>query len=259
MAWTVRAAADIANVSVRTLHHYDAIGLLSPSGRSEAGYRLYSPEDMLALEQILFFKEMGFSLGRIRELVSDPEFDRVSALELQRTFLHERIASLQDKVAAIELAIDRTEKGTIMDMDEKDIKEVFGDFDPREYEAEVEERWGSTDAYKESARRTKKYTKEDWKRIQAEGETNNARLAALFSEGAPADDPRVLECVHEHWRQINDNFYPCGMDIYEGLADMYIADPRFTATYEKIAPGFAQNLHDAMKAYVAQRRASDSK
>ncbi len=259
MAWTVRAAANIANVSVRTLHHYDSIGLLSPSGRSEAGYRLYSPEDMLSLEQILFFKEMGFSLGRIRELLSDPGFDRVSALELQRTFLHERIASLQDKVAAIELAIDRTEKGTTMDMDEKDIKEVFGDFDPRDYEAEAENRWGATDAFKESARRTKKYTREDWKRIQDEGGLNNARFAELFEEGAPADDPRVQACVHEHWRQINDNFYPCGMDIYEGLADMYIADPRFKATYENIAPGFAQSLHDAMKVYVGERRTSESK
>lgn len=259
MVWTVRAAADLANVSVRTLHHYDAIGLLSPSERSEAGYRLYSPEDMLALEQILFFKEMGFSLARIHEIVSDPDFDRVSALEMQRAYLREKVASLQDKIVAIELAIDSTERGTTMDMDEKDIKEVFGDFDPREYEAEVEERWGASDAYKESVRRTKKYTKEDWKRIQSEGETNNARLAELFGEGALVDDPRVQECVHEHWRQINDNFYVCGMDIYEGLADMYIADPRFTATYEKIAPGFAQNLHGAMKAYVARRRESDPK
>lgn len=254
MAWTVGKAAELAGVSIRTLHHYDSIGLLSPSQRSGSGYRLYSPDDMVALRQILFFKEMGFDLDRIRTLTDDPSFDRTTALELQRTYLNDRIAALQEQVVAIEFAIERMRKGTIMDMDDKDIKEVFGDFDPREYEEEAQQRWGATDAYRESTRRANSYSKEDWKRIQDEGGRNNARFAELFAEGAAADDPRVQECVHEHWRQINDNFYPCSMEIYEGLADMYIADPRFTATYENIAEGFAKNLHAAMKVYVAARK-----
>lgn len=250
--WTVSKAADIAGVSVRTLHYYDEIGLLSPEGRTDAGYRLYSEDDLLRLAQIGFFKEMGFELDRIMELMTAPDFDRVAALEMQRRFLSDKVSALTRQMDAIAHAIAH-EKGTAMEFTDENVKEVFGEFDPREYEAEVEERWGGTDAYKESQRRAKGYTKEDWARIQAEGEANNARLAELFAENRPADDPDVQAAVHEHWRQINDNFYPCSMDIYVGLADMYIADPRFTATYEKIQEGFAQKLHEAMHVYAINR------
>ena len=250
--WTVSKAADIAGVSVRPLHYYDKIGLLSPSGRTEAGYRLYSEDDLLLLAQIGFFKEMGFELDRIADLLAAPDFDRVAALEMQQRFLADRVDALKRQMDAIARAIAH-EKGERMDLSDETVKEVFGEFDPQEYEAEVEERWGGTDAYKESQRRAAKYDKDDWKRIQAEGEANNERLAALFSEGRPADDPEVQEAVHEHWRQINDNFYPCSMDIYVGLADMYVADPRFKATYEKVQPGFAEKLSEAMHVYAVSR------
>lgn len=250
--WTVSKAADIAGVSVRTLHYYDEIGLLSPSERTDAGYRLYSEDDLLRLAQVGFFKEMGFELDRIADLLAAPDFDRVAALEMQQRFLSDRVDALKRQIDAIAQAIAH-EKGTKMDLSDETVKEVFGEFDPREYEAEVEERWGDTDAYKESQRRAATYGKDDWARIQAEGAANNERLAGLFAEGRPADDPDVQAAVHEHWRQINDNFYPCSMDIYVGLADMYVADPRFKATYEKIQPGFAEKLSQAMHVYATER------
>ena len=250
--WTISKAADFAGVSVRTLHYYDEIGLLSPSKRTEAGYRVYTRGDLLHLAQIGFFKKMGFPLERIAELLGAPDFDRVEALSMQQRYLAERIEALNRQMDAIERAIAH-EKGTTMEFTDENVKEVFGEFDPREYEAEVEERWGGTDAYKESQRRAATYNKDDWARIQAEGQANNERLAALFAEDRPADDAEVQAAVHEHWRQINDNFYPCSMDIYVGLADMYVADPRFKATYDAIQPGFAEKLSEAMHVYAVNR------
>ena len=129
---------------------------------------------------------------------------------------------------------------------------VFGDFDPSEYEEEVQQRWGETDAYKESSRRTATYTKADWERFKAESEANGLEIAALMDEGVPADDPRAMDAVDRARLQIDTWFYPCSHEMHVGLAEMYIADPRFTATYEKIHPGMAQYVHDAILANAAR-------
>ena len=140
------------------------------------------------------------------------------------------------------------------DLNDKDIEDLFGDFDPREYEKETKERWGKTDAYAESTRRTSKYNKADWERIKAEADANNAHLAKLFAEGRATDDPELLAAIDARRGHITKNFYDCSLEIYEGLADMYVCDARFTKNLDKIAPGFAQNLHDAMKKYVEIER-----
>ena len=176
----VGEVARLARVSVRTLHHYDEIGLLSPSERSESDYRLYTDEDLERLQSVLFFRELGFALDDIARIVGDPGFDRRSALLAQRELLAERAARLADMVAAIELALETDERG--LTMSKEDMFEVFGDFDPSEYEAEVEERWGDTDAYKESARRTRRYTKDDWARFKAEGVNDALVIGFMLAE-----------------------------------------------------------------------------
>ena len=130
--------------------------------------------------------------------------------------------------------------------------EVFGDFDPAEHEAEVEERWGDSDAYRESKRRTSIYTKDDWQRIKAQGQAAIEQVVAAMNAGKPADSPEAMDGAEAHRRQIDEAFYPVSYEMHVGLAEMYIADPRFTATYEKIAPGLAQYLHDAIKANAAR-------
>jgi len=246
MGLTVGEVASLARVSVRTLHHYDDIGLLSPSERSESGYRHYSDADLATLQQILFFKELGFGLGDITRIMHDPDFDRLEALRMQRRMLADKSAQLALMAEAVDAAIGATEGGVRMDAN--DMFEAFGEFDPREYEREAEERWGDTDAYKESARRTKRYTKEDWVEVRKETEAVNEGLAALLDEGVPADDPRAMDLAELHRATIDKRFYPVSQEMHVGLAEMYIADPRFAANYEKVHAGLAKYLHDAILA-----------
>jgi DNA-binding transcriptional MerR regulator len=243
---TVGDVARLAGVSVRTLHHYDEVGLLEPSDRSDAGYRLYTTEDLERLQQILFYKELGFTLEEIRTLMGDPAFDRREALLTQREMIAEQALRLEALLGLIDRTL--TSLGGGIQMTKEEMFEVFGDFDPAEHEDEVKERWGDTDAYKESARRTATYTKADWARFKAESEEINAAITALMDEGVEADDPRAMDAVDRARLQIDTWFYPCSHQMHVGLAQMYIADPRFTATYEKIHTGMAQYVHDAILA-----------
>ena len=248
MALTVSQTARLANVSVRTLHHYDEIGLLRPSGRSDAGYRLYSDEDLDTLQQILFYRELGFGLGAIADAMNSEGFDRAEALRDQRTLLLQKHAQLSKMIRTIEAALDAEEGGAEMSRDEK--FEVFGDFDPAEHETEAKERWGDTDAYRESARRTAGYRKKDWERFKAESEDINDAIARLMDEGVPANDVQAMDAVERHRLQIDEWFYPCSREMHAELGKMYVADPRFTETYERIRPGMAQYVCDAAAANV---------
>jgi DNA-binding transcriptional MerR regulator len=252
MGLTVGEVAHLASVSVRALHHYDELGLLTPSVRTEAGYRLYSDADLACLQQVLFFKELGFGLGDIARIMHDPQFDRLEALRMQRRMLMDKSSQLILMAEAVDAATDATEGGVRMDA--KDMFEAFGDFDPKEYEKEAEERWGNTDAYKESARRTKRYTKQDWIEVRKETEAVNEALAALLDAGVPADDPRAMDQAEQHRLNIDKRFYPVSYEMHVGLAQMYIADPRFAANYEKIRPGLAQYMHDAILANAARMK-----
>jgi DNA-binding transcriptional MerR regulator len=149
MTWTIGEAAKLAKVSVRTLHHYDEVGLLAPSDRSDAGYRLYSVEDLERLQQIMLFRELGFSLDDIRSIVLDPSFDRTEALHAQRNLLAEKVRRTKVAIDAIDLQLLEMEEGIPMTKEEssKMFGELFDGFDPADYEDEARERWGETDAY----------------------------------------------------------------------------------------------------------------
>jgi DNA-binding transcriptional MerR regulator len=247
---TVGAAARLAGVTVRTLHHYHEIGLLEPSGRSEAGYRRYADADLERLQRIRFYRELGFSLDEIKEVISDGGTDASAHLRRQHAMLRDRIRRLERMVAAVEKALEARTMGINLTPEER--FEVFGDFEPDAYKDEVDERWGDTDAYRESARRTRGYTKADWQRIKAEGQAAVESVVCAMHAGKPADSEEAMDGAELHRLQIDRNFYPCSYQMQVGLAEMYLADPRFTATYEKIAPGLAQYLHDAIKANAAR-------
>jgi DNA-binding transcriptional MerR regulator len=251
MSYTVGAVARLAGVTVRTLHHYDEIGLLTPGGRTDAGYRRYGDADLDRLQRILFYRELGFGLDRIREVMTDGQGTALGHLRRQRGLLRERIGRLERMVGAVEKEMEARSMGIPLSPEER--FEVFGDFNPDDYATEVEERWGDTDPYRESARRTASYTKADWERIKAEGKTAIDHVVAAMEAGRPADSPEATDGAEAHRRQINDAFYDCSYEMHVGLAEMYLADPRFTATYEKIAPGLAQYLHDAIKANAVRR------
>ena len=245
MSFSVGRVAELAGVSVRALHHYDEIGLLRPSERSPAGYRLYHAGDLERLQQILLYRELGFSLEETAAVL-DPDSDSLVHLRRQHRLLTERIERLRRMRTAVEYEMEVRQVGISMTPEER--FEVFGDFCPEDYEAEVEERWGGTDAYVESQRRVASYTKEDWLVVKAEAQGINRRLATLMQSGAPAASEEAMVGAGEHRRHITRWFYECSSEMHVGLGEMYVADPRFKASYEEISPGLAEYLRDAMKA-----------
>ena len=249
MSLTVGAVARLAGVTVRTLHHYDEIGLLSASGRSDAGYRRYADDDLERLQRILFYRELGFGLEQIRDVMTDGDADVAGHLRQQHAMLLGRIGRLKRMASALEKAMEARTMGINLTPEER--LEIFGDFNPDDHTAEVEERWGDTDPYRESKRRVASYTKADWLRMKAEGDAAIEQVVSAMKAGRAADSPEAMAGAEAHRRQIDEAFYPLSYETHVGLAEMYLADPRFTATYEKIAPGLAQYLHDAIKANAA--------
>jgi len=245
-SYTVGQVALLTGVTIRTLHHYDEIGLLRPGGRTQAGYRSYQESNLERLQQILFYRELGFSLDEIAAILDDPEAGAADHLRRQHSLLKERIGRLELMVAAIEREMEANQMGIQLTPEER--FEVFGDFDPDETAQEAEERWGNTDAYKESQRRVARYTKEDWLAIKAEGEDISGRFAEALASGTDPEGEAAMDLAEEHRQYISRWFYDCGYDIHRGLGDMYVADPRFTATYDAIATGLAAYIRDAIHA-----------
>ena len=253
--YTVGDLAELAGVSVRTLHHYDEIGLLSPAGRTPSGYRVYGHDELEDLRHILLYRELDLPLDAIARIMLDPTFDRRAALVAQREQLAARAERMAAIVAAIDAALEALNRG--VPMDDAAMFEVFGDFDARQYDDEVRDRWGDTDAYRESARRTARYTKDDWKQIKADGDAVIRGLAERLAAGADAGEPEVQALVDRHRAQIDRWFYPCSIEMQVNLGDMYVAGPRFSATYDRHQPGVARFLRDAIRSRAGLPPATD--
>lgn len=246
MSYSVGQVSNLAGVTIRTLHHYDEIGLLSPGGRSAAGYRIYEEPDLERLQRILFYRELGFALEEIATIVDDPCTDAVGHLRRQRGLLAGKIERLQKMVAAIDHEMEARQMDIKLTPEEK--LEVFGDFDPEEYAEEAEQRWGETEAYRQSQSRVSNYTKEDWLKIKAEEEEVSANLATLFESGAAPDSDDAMTAAEAHRQHITRWFYDCSYDIHQGLGEMYVSDERFRANYDALAPGLSEFIRDAFRA-----------
>jgi DNA-binding transcriptional MerR regulator len=256
MACTVGEAARLAKVSVRTLHHYDQLGIVSPSARTEAGYRLYESVDLERLHRVMVFRELGFSLDEISQIVTDPDFDQTEALRAQRSLLAEKARRTEMMLTAIDAALAAVEGGS--EMSDQERTEMFGElfdgFDPAEYRDEVQERWGETDAYKQSAARTKRYTKADWAQIKAEGEANTAEFVRLLDAGVAADAPEALAAAAEKHAQLEKWFYDAPLEMFANLSDMWVNDPRFKKNIDKPRQGLAEYERAAVKAWVVSQQ-----
>ncbi|MCT9082274.1 MerR family transcriptional regulator [Streptomyces fulvoviolaceus] len=250
MSYSVGQVAGFAGVTVRTLHHYDDIGLLAPSERSHAGHRRYSDADLDRLQQILFYRELGFPLDEVAALLDDPVADPRAHLRRQHELLTARIEKLQKMAAAVEHAMEARKMG--INLTPEDKFEVFGDKDPEQYAEEAEQRWGGTETYAESQRRAARYTKDDWKRMQAEVNAWSERYDALMAAGAPPTGEAAMDMAEEHRQHITKWFYECTYEIHCGLADMYVADERFKAFYDSLRTGLAEHLRDAIRANAAR-------
>lgn len=246
MSFTVGEVARIARVSVRALHHYDEIGLVKPSGRSAAGYRLYTEADLDRLQQVLFFRELGFKLEDIVAILRDPAFDRRKALIAQRALLEEKVERARSMLQLVEKTLRALDGG--VQMTKEEMFEVFGEFDPTEHEAEAKERWGDTDSFRISKERTAKYTKDDWKRMRAESDAILDDFAKKAEAGVPPEAAEVRAIAERHRLHIDQWFYPCSHAMHAGLGRMYVDDPRFAANFEKKRTGLAEYVRDAIAA-----------
>lgn len=243
--WTVGQVAEAAGVTVRTLHHWESVGLLVPSGRTSSGYRVYSSDDVARLQRALAYRALGFGLDDVRALLDD---DVDVAAELRRQ--SERLRDQAGRLLAMATAIDAHERARRMgiELEPHEVLEVFGDDDPSQHADEVEQRWGDTDAYRQSQQRTRRYRKDDWLRIRTEQDHLLERLAQAFTSGVPPTGAVAAALVEEHRRFIDRNFYDCSPAMQLELGQMYVEDARFTAYYDIAAPGLAVWLRDAISA-----------
>ena len=251
--WKVSELAALARVTVRTLHHYDEIGLLVPSARTEAGYRLYSAGDVERLYRIQIYKELGFPLEAIGRMIDAPVEDRESELRAQRDLLIRKRRSVDAVIRALDRALESIERGTPMSTEE--MTEGFDDLanapdevraHHAQYAAEAEERWG--DSYRESMRRVRGFSKADWATIQEESAANLSRMAGLMLSGADPEGAEPMACAEAMRQHITRWFYPCSYEVHVGLADMYVTDPRFTRHYEERTEGLAEYIAAAIRA-----------
>ena len=247
----VGEVAALAGVTVRTLHHYDRIGLVRPGARTSAGYRTYDAHDLDRLQQVLLYRELGFPLEEVATLLDDPDADPAEHLRRQHRLLRERLERTQAMVAAVEKEMEARQMGISLTPEER--FEVFGDWLPEEYAEEAEQRWGDSEAWSQSQRRTATYSKDDWVRIKAEGSEVEQRMVAAMTEGVPADSERAMDLAEEFRQQISRYYYDCTPEIHAGLGRMYVEDERFTGYYERIAPGLAQYVSTAVQANAARQ------
>lgn len=245
--YTIDKLASIAGVSVRTLRHYDQIGLLFPTTRNNAGHRVYGKNELFKLQQILFYKELEFSLSDIKKI-----FDQ--NLKMEEILLSQRnlLVKEQERFGKLIKTLDKTilfikEQKMTNDktmLSDEELYEGFSKEQIAEYKKEASERW--PDKYKESYDKVRKLSKEQWQTIKEEGDNVTRGLAALMDR--QPNDPEVQALVKRHYDWIG-NFYTPTKEIYKGLGEMYVADSRFTATYDKYAKGLALFLKEAIDFY----------
>ncbi|QFP77673.1 MerR family transcriptional regulator [Deinococcus sp. AJ005] len=251
--WTVGEVALLTRLSVRTLHHYDEIGLLRPGARTEAGYRLYTPADLARLWRVLSYRELGFPLAEIARVLDAPPGDEVASLRTQVALLQEKQRRIQSTLDAALAYLNAAERGEgVPKMTNVELKEIFDGFDPAEHEAEARQRWGDTDAYQQSARRTGSYTKADWEAVRAEMNAIYARYVALMHVGTPPDSAEAKAVAADHRAHISARYYDASPEMMRGLAQMWVADERFTKNIDSVGEGLAAYSSAAVLAWAAE-------
>lgn len=248
MKLQIKEFAELTGVSVRTLHYYDEIGLLKPSFVYEQnGYRFYDENSLERMQEILFYRELDFPLKSIAEILASPNYDKQKALAEQKRLLTIKKNRLERLIAALEQA----EKGEIT-MSAFDNSEY--ETARQQYEDEAKQRWGDTDAYKESQAKTAGYSKDKWNDVLAGMNGVFAEFAACrnggdSTDGDSTDSDSVQQLVKKLQDYITANFYHCTEDILAGLGQMYVCDERFKNNIDSHGEGTAEFVSEAIKIY----------
>ncbi|MBO0654161.1 MerR family transcriptional regulator [Streptomyces triculaminicus] len=225
MSYSVGQVSGFAGVTVRTLHHYDKAGLLSPSDRSPAGYRLYSDADLARLQQILFYRELGFPLDEIAAIMADPDADALGHLRRRHRLLKEQITRLNRLVEVAEQAMEVS--GTGVELTPQERFDVFGEvaFD-LSYATDAHLKWGHSEGHRQSMARAAAHTKEDWRQIMSEAAEWRRRLIAAYDADEACDGERAMALAEEHRGHIGRWFTPCPPEMHCRIADDYVEDAR---------------------------------
>ena len=235
----IKEFANFTGVSVRTLHYYDEIGLLRPAlvDRS-TGYRFYDENSLLRMQEILFYRELDFSLKSIGEILSSPNYDKNKALKEQKHLLTLKKERLERLISAIDGAV----KG-------ENVMTAFDNSEFEKHKAEAREKWGKTDAYKEHAEKTKGYSKQKWNDLAGGMDVIMGEFAVYMKQGKKPDSAEVQTLVKKLQNHITEHYYRCTDQILAGLGQMYVADERFKNNIDKHADGTAAFICEAIGTY----------
>ena len=239
MKMQIKEFALFTGVSVRTLHYYDEIGLLKPSHVDKAtGYRYYDEQSLLRMQEILFYRELDFSLKSIEEILSSPNYNKTQALKEQKKLLILKKERLDNLISAIDGAM----KG-------ENVMKAFDNTEFEKHKAEAREKWGNTEAYQEHAEKTKSYSKDKWNDLAAGMDAIMGQFAAVMTHGDAPDSDAAQDLVKALQSHITEHYYHCTKEILFGLGQMYVADERFKNNIDKHADGTAAFIRDAITAY----------
>lgn len=245
MNYSVSETAKLTGVSVRTLHYYDDIGLLKPCRISDSGYRYYDDEALLKMQQILFYRELDFSLKDILKIMNSPNYDKEKALARQKELLTLKRKRLERLIDLLDANLKGDTKMSFEEFDMSEIEEY-----KKKYAQEVEEKWGQSDAYAQSHAKTSKYTKSDWKRLSEKSDAIMKKFAQARNE--EVDGSNALAIVQEWKDFITEFYYDCTNEILEGLGQMYVLDERFTKNLDKYGEGTAKFMSESIAAYITK-------
>ncbi len=235
----IKEFARFTGVSVRTLHYYDEIGLLMPAHvDSITGYRYYDENSLLRMQEILFYRELDFSLKSIGEILSSPNYDTRKSLEEQKILLTLKKERLERLISSIDDAM----KG-------ENIMKAFDNGEFEKYKAEAREKWGETNAYKEHAEKTENYTKQKWNELAQGMDGIMQEFAVCMRNNETPDSADAQKLVKKLQSHITENYYHCTDGILAGLGQMYVADERFKSNIDKHAEGTAEFIGKAIEAY----------
>ena len=245
---TVGQVAGLVGVSVRTLHHWDEIGLVVPSARSWAGYRLYEPDDVARIHRVLVYRETGMPLAEVARVLDDPDVDATAHLARQRDLLQARIAHLTRMLRAVDTMMERNSMGENLTPQQQ--AEILGaEWDPA-WQEEAEERWGDSDEWAQAAARKAAMTRQDWARVAEETEALEIDLANAMREGVVPGSERANALAERHRTSI-DRWFDTTYAKQVLIARGYVANSRFTAYYDKRESGLAAWIKEIIDANAA--------
>ncbi|MEN2465082.1 MerR family transcriptional regulator [Ornithinibacillus sp. JPR2-1] len=250
MEYTVNKLARISGVSGRTLRYYDQIGLLKPARINSSGYRIYGQEEVDLLQQILFYRELDVSLEDIMEIIQQPDFNRKEALKNHHEKLKQKRARLDQVMATVEKTIASMEGGLPMQDNEKfaGLKEKLMEENEKKYGKEIREKYGN-DIVEASNTKLRGMTQGDYQAMTELGEEIMNLLKEAYKTGDPASEKaQQLAEKHKQWLLYSWTNY--SKEAHAGLAEMYVADERFTAYYDTAIKGGTQFLRDAIMIYL---------